>query len=213
MMNNNATETICRIKTILAQYDENSAQTLAKIKQTLDEKQDPDLSMIEDGDFFFYNGIKFIRLGEEQGGVLCMTAQVWYKIAFDENNSCNDWRRSSARKLLNSQFLDLLDKDDLLPYHSDLTADNGDTAYGECTDYIGLLSCDLYRKYRKFILLCDERMWTCTPLYCDTSHPCVASFVRHINSDGILGDWYPVQPYGVAPVCIFKKKNSSKNKI
>ena len=31
-MNNNATETIRRIKDILAQYDENSEKTLAKIK-------------------------------------------------------------------------------------------------------------------------------------------------------------------------------------
>lgn len=204
-MNNNATETICRIKTILAQYDENSAQTLAKIKQALEEKQDSDLSTIEDGDHFFYNGIKFIRLGEEQGGILCMTAQVWKEAAFGKDN-CNDWRKSSARELLTNEFLRLLNIDDLLPYTSDLTADNGDTAYGEWSDYIGLLSCDLYRKYREFIPLYDKRIWTCTPLYCDTSHPCAASFVRHIDSDGALGDWYPGQPYGVAPVCIFKKE-------
>lgn len=204
-MNNNATETICRIKTILAQYDENSAQTLAKIKQALEEKQDSDLSTIEDGDHFFYRGIRFVRLGEEQGGVLCMTPQTWYKIAFDENNCCNDWRRSSARKLLNSQFLDLLDKDDLLPYHSDLTADNGDTAYGECTDYIGLLSCDLYRKYRKFIPLYDKRIWTCTPTHCDTLSSANPSGVRLVGPDGTFYCGGAFNSYGIAPVCIFKK--------
>ena len=208
-MNNNATETIRRIKTILAQYDESSAQTLAKIKHMMDEEQKLDFSMFKDGDHFFYRGIRFVRLGEEQGGVLCMTPQIWYKIAFDEKGY-NDWRKSSARKLLNSDFLDWLDKDDLLPYCSDLIADNGDTAYGKCSDYIGLLSCDLYRKYRKFISLCDERMWTCTPSYCIASHLRGAKFVRHIYPNGTLGTWYPAHSCGIAPVCIFKKEISQE---
>lgn len=41
MANNNEDNTIRRIKTILAQYDENSAQTLAKIKQALEENKTP----------------------------------------------------------------------------------------------------------------------------------------------------------------------------
>lgn len=205
MMNNNATETIHRIKTMLAQYDENSAQTLAKIKQALDEKQDADLSMIKDGDHFFCNGIKFVRLGEEQGGILCMTAQVWEEGTFDEDN-CNDWRKSSVRKLLNSEFLDLLDKDDLLLYRSDLTADNGDTAYGEWSDYIGLLSCDLYRKYRKIFPLCDERIWTCTPVHCGTLSCGNPSGVRLVAPDGTFYCGAASYSYGIAPVCIFKKE-------
>lgn len=206
MANNNATDTICRIKTILAQYDENSAKTLEKIKQALNEEQCLDFLMIDDGDHFFYRGIRFLRLGEEQGGILCMTPQTWHKIAFDENNCCNDWRRSSARKLLNSQFLDLLDKDDLLPYHSDLTADNGDTTYGECTDYIGLLSCDLYRKYREFIPLYDERIWTCTPTHCGILSSDNPSGVRLVGPDGTFYSGCAFISYGIAPVCIFKKE-------
>ena len=204
-MNNNATETIRRIKDILTQYDENSAQTLAKIKQALEEKQDSDLSTIEDGDHFFYHGIRFVRLGEEQGGILCMTAQVWNETAFDENG-CNDWRKSSARKLLNSEFLDLLNKDDLLPYYSDLTADNGDTTYGECADYVGLLSCDLYRKYRKIVSLFNEWMWTCTPWPCDTPYSGNARNVRLVNPDGTLHYSRAFYSNGLAPACIFKKE-------
>ena len=205
MTNNNATDTICRIKTILAQYDENSAKTLEKIKQALNEEQCPDFLTIDDGDHFFYHGIRFLRLGEEQGGILCMTAQVWDKTAFDENG-CNDWRKSSARKLLNSEFLDLLNKDDLLSYHSDLTADNGDTTYGECADHIGLLSCDLYRKYRKIVPLFDEWMWTCTPWHCDVPNSADASHVRLVHTNGSL--WLNTVHFvsGLAPVCIFKKE-------
>lgn len=205
MANNNATDTICRIKTILAQYDENSAKTLEKIKQALNEEQCLDFLTIDDGDHFFYHGIRFLRLGEEQGGILCMTSQVWNKTAFDENG-CNDWRKSSARKLLNSKFLDLLNKDDLLPYTLDLTADNGDTTYGECADYVGLLSCDLYRKYRKIVPLFNEWMWTCTPWYCDTPNSGYADSVRRVSLDGTLGSNNVFHSNGITPVCIFKKE-------
>lgn len=204
-MNNNANKTVRRIKDILAQHDENSAQTLAKIKHVMDEEQELDLSMIEDGGHFFYRGIRFVRLGEEQGGILCMTAQVWKEAAFDENG-CNDWRKSSARKLLNSKFLDLLNIDDLLPYTSDLTADNGDTTYGECADYIGLLSCDLYRKYREFIPLYDERIWTCTPPHCGILSSDNPSGVRLVGPDGTFYSGCAFISYGIAPVCIFKKE-------
>lgn len=204
-MNNNATETICRIKTILAQYDENSAQTLAKIKQALEEKQDSDLSTIEGGDHFFYRGIRFVRLGEEQGGILCMTAQVWKEAAFDEDG-CNNWRKSSVRKLLFSEFLKSPDKGDLLLYRSDLTADNGDTAYGKWNDYIGLLSCDLYRKYREFIPLYDKRIWTCTPTHCGTLSSGNPSGVRLVGPDGTFYCGGAFNSYGIAPVCIFKKE-------
>ena len=205
MANNNATDTICRIKTILAQHDENSAKTLEKIKQALNEEQCLDFLTIDDGDHFFYHGIRFVRLGEEQGGILCMTAQVWKEAAFDEDG-CNDWRKSSVRKLLFSEFLKSPDKGDLLLYRSDLTADNGDTAYGKWNDYIGLLSCDLYRKYREFIPLYDKRIWTCTPTHCGTLSSGNPSGVRLVGPDGTFYSGCAFISYGIAPVCIFKKE-------
>lgn len=190
------------IEILCNEVDSDAMQVLAKIKEAIKNERKPDFSKIKDGDHFIYRGIEFIRLGEEQGGILCMTAHVWNETAFDENG-CNDWRKSSARKLLNSEFLDMLNKDDLLPYHSDLTADNGDTTYGECADYIGLLSCDLYRKYRKFIPLFDEWMWTCTPWYCGTPNSGGAGGVRRVGADGSLGGSSATNAYGLAPACIF----------
>lgn len=190
------------IEILCNEVDSDAMQILAKIKEAIKNERKPDFSKIKDGDHFTYRGIEFIRLGEEQGGILCMTAQVWNETSFDENG-CNDWRKSSARKLLNSEFLDLLNKDDLLPYRSDLTADNGDTVYGECADYIGLLSCDLYRKYRKIVPLFDEWMWTCTPWCCGTPHSGSAHHVRRVYTDGSLYDHYAYIAYGLAPACIF----------
>ena len=40
---------------------------------------------------------------------------------------------------------------DLLPFVSDLTSDDGMKNYGTAEDYVFLLSCDLYRKYREQI--------------------------------------------------------------
>ena len=187
------------IEKLCNESEESAAQTLEKIKTAIRNEQSPDFTKIVDGQHFMYRGIEFIRLGLEQGGVLCMTAQVAGEAPFDVENH-NDWRKSSLRKKLNNEFLVKLNEKDLLPFTSDLTADNGDTAYGKCEDMVGILSCDLYRKYRKFIPLFDEWMWTCTPWYCKTSG--LASIVRLVSTDGTLSG-HARGSYGFAPACIF----------
>ena len=160
-------------------------------------------SEIKDGECFRYRGIDFVRLGKEQGGVLCMTSRPIAVEAFDPNG-CNNWAKSRARKKLNTEFLSLMDENDLLPFESDLTADNGDTAYGKCVDKIGILSCDLYRKYRDIIPLFDEWMWTCTPWYCGTPNSENAHSVRRVRSDGTLFSSGAGNAHGIVPACIFK---------
>ena len=138
----------------------------------------------------------------DKGGVLCMTAKPIAEEAFDPNG-CNNWAKSRARKKLNTEFLSLMDENDLLPFESDLTADNGDTAYGKCVDKIGILSCDLYRKYRKIVPLFDEWMWTCTPWHCGTPHSGNASIVRLVTSGGTMHYNVAHGAHGLAPACIF----------
>ena len=198
-MTNNLIESI---ESMCNESEQNASVILAKIKAAIQNSKKPDFSKIKDGEHFIYRGIEFIRLGLEQGGVLCITAKVIGEFEFDEDN-CNDWRKSSARKSLNSDFLSKLNPDDLLPYESDLTADNGDTAYGKCVDKVGILSCDLYRKYRKFVPLYKEWMWTCTPWYCRTPHSGSADYVRLVNTDGTLYNNGAYNAYGLAPACIF----------
>lgn len=190
------------IEKLVNESDESASKTLDMIKTVIQNAKRPDFSKIKDGEHFMYRGIEFIRLGLEQGGVLCMTAKPIAEEAFDPDG-CNNWVKSRARKKLNTEFLSLLDENDLLPFESDLTADNGDTAYGKCVDKIGILSCDLYRKYRKIVPLFDEWMWTCTPWYCGTPYSGYASGVRHVYSDGTLGNGNAYDAYGLAPACIF----------
>lgn len=190
------------IENLINESEDSASKTLDKIKTVIQNAKRPDFSKIKDGEHFMYHGIEFIRLGLEQGGVLCMTAKPIAEEAFDPNG-CNNWAKSRARKKLNTEFLSLMDENDLLPFESDLTADNGDTAYGKCVDKIGILSCDLYRKYRKIVPLFDEWMWTCTPWHCGTPHSGNAYYVRRVGSDGAMSVSHASNAPGLAPACIF----------
>ena len=155
------------------------------------------------GEHFIYNGIEFICLDIIDGNYLAMTAKPWTEIPFDTNNH-NDWRKSSLRRVLNTDFLELLDKKHLVMQTSDLIADNGDKAYGTSEDYVTILSCDQYRKYRDIVPLFEEWMWTLTPWSCNTSN---SSNVRYVNTTGGVSNIIAYISSGVAPACLFSSQN------
>lgn len=155
------------------------------------------------GEHFVYNGIEFICLDIIDGNYLAMTAKPWQEMPFDTNNK-NDWRSSSLRRVLNSDFLDLLNENHLIKQTSDLIADNGDKAYGTSEDYVTILSCDQYRKYRDVVPLFEEWMWTLTPWSCDTSS---SYFVRFVYPAGLVNYGIAYNSHGVAPACLFSSKN------
>ena len=155
------------------------------------------------GEHFIYNNIEFICLDIIDGNYLAMTAKPWQEMPFDTNN-CNDWRKSSLRRVLNNDFLELLNKSHLVKQTSDLIADNGDRAYGTCEDYVTILSCDQYRKYREIVPLFEEWIWTLTPWSCNAGH---AGGVRTVNTTGYIHSNYAYTSYGVAPACVFSSKN------
>ena len=155
------------------------------------------------GEHFIYNGIEFICLDIIDGNYLAMTAKPWAEIPFDTNNH-NDWRKSSLRRVLNTDFLELLDKKHLVMQTSDLIADNGDKAYGTSEDYVTILSCDQYRKYRDIVPLFEEWMWTLTPWSCNTSY---SNRVRTVNATGYVSHNYAGSRHGVAPACLFSSQN------
>ena len=155
------------------------------------------------GEHFIYNGIEFICLDIIDGNYLAMTAKPWAEIPFDTNNH-NDWRKSSLRRVLNTDFLELLDKKHLVMQTSDLIADNGDKAYGTSEDYVTILSCDQYRKYRDIVPLFEEWMWTLTPWSCNASN---SSRVRNVYTTGNVNNNNANDSSGVAPACLFSSQN------
>ena len=155
------------------------------------------------GEHFFYNGIEFICLDIINGDYLAMTAKPWQELPFDTNGT-NNWKNSSLRRVLNNDFLELLGRKHLVKQTSDLIADNGDKAYGTSEDYVTILSCDQYRKYRDIVPLFKEWMWTLTPWSCNPSYSHV---VRHVYPTGGVGYIGASSGGGVAPACLFSSEN------
>lgn len=155
------------------------------------------------GEMFTYNGVSFVALGVEQGGLLAIVAEpLEEEMAYDEQR-CNDWRKSSLRKYLNGDYLEELGKEHLLPFTSDLTSDDGMKDYGTSEDYVFLLSDNLYRKYRAVIPSYGVWWWTITPYSC---LPSGAYGERFVYPDGSLSGYSAVYAHAVAPACLFNPK-------
>lgn len=91
----------------------------------------------------------------------------------------------------------------LVKQTSVLIADNGDKAYGTCEDYITLLTCDQYRKYRDYVPLFEKCMWTLTPWRCDSDN---VSDVRDVGPTGAVYISCAYSSHGLAPVCLFNSQ-------
>lgn len=154
------------------------------------------------GEEFVYNGIRFICLDIIDGNYLAITADCWCEKSFNDNcnDGCNNWKTSTLRRFLNEDVL----TEHLIKQTSDLVADNGDKAYGTCEDYITLLTCDQYRKYRDYVPLFEECMWTLTPWRCDAGN---AYHVRHVSPSGAINNISADNSVGLAPVCLFNSNN------
>lgn len=159
------------------------------------------------GEEFVYNGIRFICLDVIDGNYLAITADCLCEKRFNDNynDGCNNWKTSTLRRFLNEDVLEEhFDAKHLIKQTSDLTADNGDKAYGTCEDYITLLTCDQYRKYRDYVPLFEECMWTLTPWRCD---PGYANVVRNVYPTGAISYDNASYSLGLAPVCLFNSNN------
>lgn len=161
------------------------------------------INEIKAGDHFEYKGIEWVCLDVGNKTAFAVTAKVIANMPFNNEyeDGCNNWRTSSLRKWLNGEFLDKnFDKGALLANFSTLTADNGDDKYGVVEDYVTLLDCDQYRRYRKLMPKYDDWVWTLTPRSCTVGD---AFSVRNIIPSGELDSYFADNTYGVAPACLF----------
>lgn len=154
---------------------------------------------LEQGAVFKWGKKEYIKLDAISAGCLCLAKDVWFKSKFDDQT--NDWSKSQLRGYIATKAIDFIpDIDKLMLFDRDLTTDDGLTDYGYCyDDAISMLTCDEYRKYRKFIPTTDERYWTIT-----ADSIIYSPFVRFIYSDGALngGNTY-CEHVGVRPlICL-----------
>lgn len=157
------------------------------------------------GEEFSYGEREFVALGWEQNGVLAVAKKPLKDRPFDEDGS-NDWRSSSLREYLNGDFLENeFDASALLPFTSDLTADDGLKDYGQSVDLVFLLSADLYRKYRYQMPKWNTWVWLITPWSCLPSYGYI---VRNVYTDGSLNNHDAIYGYGAAVACSFNPESS-----
>lgn len=139
-----------------------------------------------------YGGLDCIVLDVEQDKILVLAKESIGNMPFDEGNS-NNFPKGTLCKYLNGEFIKKLkangaDTSALIPTTIDLTSDDGLKDYGETTQKIFLLTCDMYRKYRSVIPNLDDWWWLATAYSTESNG--FANDARHVYSDGSLGSGY-----------------------
>lgn len=138
---------------------------------------------LEQGDTFKWGEKEYIKLDTLNEGCLCLAKDVWFNNRFDDRT--DDWSKSQLRGDIASKAVDFIpDIDKLMLFDRDLTTDDGLTAYGRCSDSVSMLTCDEYRKYRKYIPETNKWCWIITAW---TNN---GDWVRCVNSSGCIDRVY-----------------------
>lgn len=137
-----------------------------------------------------FGGLDCIVLDVEKDKVLVLAKESIGNMAFDENNS-NNFQNGTLCKFLNGDFIKKLkangaDVSGIIPTTIDLTSDDGLKDYGETTQKVFLLTCDMYRKYRSLIPNLDNWWWLATAYSTESNG--YARDARNVLSDGGLGN-------------------------
>lgn len=176
------------------------------------------ITALRTGEHFMFKNFEWVCLdpNHPDGGVLAIMAKTWAKdVKFcpsdkfaDERGNWYNYRTSNVRRILSDMANAVFDRKSLLRHNVDLVADNGDRAYGTVQDFVFILTCDEYRKYRDYIPHYDSWIWTATPWYCGEkgSNTDYASYVLIVHADGKLCNCCAYIGGAVAPACILNPK-------
>lgn len=135
-----------------------------------------------------FGGLDCIVLDVEKDKVLVLAKESIGNMPFDENNS-NNFPNGTLCKFLNGDFVKKLKKNGadvsaIIPTTIDLTSDDGLKDYGETTQKVFLLTCDMYRKYRYIIPNLDDWWWLATAYSTESNG--YAGSARDVYSGGSL---------------------------
>lgn len=128
--------------------------------------------------------IEWIVLEQQQDGVFCMMKDcLKAKMPFDKNKM-GDWKKSSLRDYLNNDWVEENIKEDIIIlFERDLMREDGTNKGENSTDYVSLLTCNEYRKYREVISQTSDWYWTITASCAGDSE-----FVRIVLASGAITD-------------------------
>ena len=153
------------------------------------------------GTTFFYRDREATVLEHTNGGVFVqMNDFALGRFLFGKSNN---WAASSLREYLNNEGAKMLtdgNLEELLDTVTDLTALDGGTEYGNCTDKVTLLTLDQCRKYRYIRPLpIDGWEWTSTPDCTPSGWDKDAELVVCLDADGNISGSYCTDAYGARP--------------
>lgn len=156
-----------------------------------------------------YGGLDCIVLDVEQDRILVLAKESIDNMPFDEGNS-NNFSKGTLCKYLNEEFIKNLKANGantsaLIPTTIDLTSDDGLKDYGETTQKIFLLTCDMYRKYRSIIPNLDDWWWLATAYSTESNR--YANIIRNVYSDGCLGNDFACIDYGAVRPAFYLKSS------
>ncbi len=177
------------------------------------------ITTLRPGEHFMFKNFEWVCLDPHHpdGGVLAIMAKPWAEnVRFspndkfaDEKGNWNNYRTSNVRKILSAMANAVFNRKSLLSHTVDLVADNGDRAYGTVQDFVFILTCDEYRKYRDCIPHYDIWTWTATPWYCGDKDSNVgnANIARCVLAVGqLVGYYFAYKSCAVAPACVLNPK-------
>ncbi len=176
------------------------------------------ITTLRPGEHFMFKNFEWVCLdpNHPDGGVLAIMAKPLAKdVKFcpsdkfaDKKGNWNNYRTSNVRGILSDMANAVFDKKSLLSHTVDLVADNGDRAYGAVQDFVFILTCDEYRKYRDCIPHYDDPIWTATPWCCGNkdSDIGIASYVRYVSASSNLSYCGACNSKAIAPACILNPK-------
>lgn len=182
------------------------------------------ITILRPGEHFMFKDFEWVCLdpNHPNGGVLAIMAKPWAKeVKFcpsdkfaDLKGNWNNYRTSNVRGVLSDMNNAVFGGTCLLAHTVDLVADNGDRAYGTVQDFVFILTCDEYRKYRNYIPHYDSWIWTATPRNCGNKDSDIGSLsvVRAVNMDGVLFNDGANHDGAVVLACILNPKSLNLRK-
>ena len=156
------------------------------------------------GQHFKVGGIDWTVLEVEELGALCISTHIIDRSAFDTLSFRNDLRSATVANDVYSHVTAALERegspDELLRVLCvDLTGEDGLEDYEAFYSRVGLLTCNQYRRLRRFIPPVKDIWWTATP-----SSP-VENAVEAIGLDGTLQRRRTVTVCGLRPTVRFDR--------
>ena len=158
------------------------------------------LGSVKPGETVTIGEREYIVLSHENGITAIIAKTPTKTMAFGNDGN---YAKSDVRTYCNGEFYEELCKVvgeyNVLPHTVNLVSDDGSNKGASVTDFVSILTCDLYRRYREFLPAIDFACWTATRV--TTLDKDYARSVCIVDHGGILG-WDDCGYFGwVRPFC------------